>query len=252
MNKLKKPLLFALALLPIAVVGGIFTALYQIDLYSDAILSEAVAELGSVELLVVIVAIQTVGYALFCGFFGAILSDKVGLLRPLGFEKKKLLTAVLISLVLGILFSLDYWTFGSVIDGIRPATAAGVTVSGVIASVLYGGVIEEVMLRLFFLSLIAFLLWKLFCKKADKAHIPSWVFVTANLVAALFFAAGHLPATLITFGELSLPILFRCFLLNGGFAIAFGWLYRKYGIQYAMLAHAGTHIVSKLIWFIFI
>ena len=49
------------------------------------------------------------------------------------------------------------------------------------------------------------------------------------------------------------PILiFRCFLLNGSFGLAFGWLYRKYGLRYAMIAHGGCHVVSKLIWILFI
>lgn len=42
------------------------------------------------------------------------------------------------------------------------------------------------------------------------------------------------------------------FLLNGGFGLLFGWLYRKYGIQYSMLSHALLHIVSKMIWILFI
>ena len=43
-------------------------------------------------------------------------------------------------------------------------------------------------------------------------------------------------------------VIIRCFLYNGGLGLVFGWLYRKYGIEYAMIGHAGTHIVSKLIW----
>ena len=34
-------------------------------------------------------------------------------------------------------------------------------------------------------------------------------------------------------------VLLRCFLLNGELGLVFGWLYRKYGIQYAMIGHAG-------------
>ena len=47
-------------------------------------------------------------------------------------------------------------------------------------------------------------------------------------------------------------IIFRCFLLNGGFGLLFGWLYRKYGLRYAMIAHGGCHVVSKLIWILFV
>ena len=118
-----------------------------------------------------------------------------------------------------------------------------------LAAVLYGGVIEEVMLRLFMMSLIAFLLHKLFDRKKEKP--ATGILVAANLIAALLFATGHLPATAVMMG-ITPMILVRCFLLNGGFGLLFGWLYRKYGLRYAMLAHAGCHIVSKLIWILFI
>jgi hypothetical protein len=47
-------------------------------------------------------------------------------------------------------------------------------------------------------------------------------------------------------------IIVRCFVMNGAYGVIFGELYRKYGIGYAMLAHAGVHIVSKAIWWILI
>ncbi|MBQ4333402.1 MAG: CPBP family intramembrane metalloprotease [Clostridia bacterium] len=123
------------------------------------------------------------------------------------------------------------------------------TIPYLLATVTYGAVIEEVMLRLFFLSLIAFLLHLLF----GKRHTPpsTTILVIANLVAALLFASGHLPATFILLGDSPL-IIFRCFLLNGGFGLLFGWLYCKYGLRYAMIAHGGCHIVSKLIWILFL
>lgn len=252
MAKYKKPLLFALFLLPIAIAAGIFVGFYQLETYSDEIIAAVVAELGSTDLLIVIGAVQTIGYALFCGFFGYILADKIGLWKLIKFEKKNLIITLLISLIGGALLSLDYWTFGNIIEGIQEASEASLTLNSVIASILYGGIIEEVMLRLFFLSLIAFVIWKMFYKKYDKENIPTSVFVIANVVAAILFAAGHLPATYVIFGSLTPLILVRCFLLNGGFGLVFGWLYRKYGIVYAMMGHALFHVVCKLIWFAFI
>ena len=108
------------------------------------------------------------------------------------------------------------------------------------------------MLRLFFMSLIAYIIWKLFFKKHHKENIPASVFIIAHIIAALLFAAGHLPATISVFGTLTPVLLIRCFLLNGGFGLVFGWLYRKHGIIYAMLGHILFHVVSKLIWLIFI
>ncbi len=46
--------------------------------------------------------------------------------------------------------------------------------------------------------------------------------------------------------------VWSCFLLNGGFGLLFGRLYRRYGIQYAMLSHALLHIVSKTVWTLFL
>lgn len=249
-HKLKKPLLFALAMAPIGAVAGYFTILYQLDFLSADMIQDAVAQLGSIETLKAVYLVQTVGYALFCGFTGYLLAEKLGLMRPLRLEKRALLITLGLSLAGGILFSLDYWTFGAWIPGVREATDLTLSVHVVLASVLYGGVIEELMLRLFMMSLLAFLLWKLFFRKRET--VPTGVIVAANLAAAILFAAGHLPATVMNFGTLTPLLLFRCFLLNGGFGLLLGWIYRKFGIQYAMLSHATLHMVSKLIWFFFV
>ena len=105
------------------------------------------------------------------------------------------------------------------------------------------------MLRLFMLTLIAFILHKIFGKGSDVPGTA--IIVVANVVSVLLFAAGHLPATAVLF-ELTPIIVFRCFLLNGGVGFLFGWLYHRYGLRYSMIAHAGCHVVSKLIWILFI
>ena len=250
MSTLKKSLLFSLAILPIAIVAIIFTCLYQFEMYPPEILEEAVAQVGSMAIVWIITVVQNVGLIMFCCFFGYILAEKLGLWKPIKFEKRSLTVTLILSVIAGIIFSLDPWTFGNLIDGIKESTAAGMTPNGIIASILYGGIIEEILMRLFVMSLIAFLISKIFYKKREE--IPAKVFVIANIAAALLFAAGHLPATLVTFGELSPMLLFRCFLFNGGFGMLFGWLYRKHGLHYAMISHATVHIVSKIIWFIFI
>ena len=116
------------------------------------------------------------------------------------------------------------------------------------ASVLYGGVIEEIMMRLFMMSLIVYVAWKIFFRR--EANPPTGVIIAANIIAALLFAAGHLPSTMQMFGEITPMIPQRCFLLYGVGGLVFGYLYRKYGIQYSMMAHAGAHIVWKVIWII--
>ena len=116
-----------------------------------------------------------------------------------------------------------------------------------IGGLLVGGIIEEVMMRLFFMSLVVFIISKILKKK----EIPTKVYVIANIIAALLFAAGHLPST-ATMTALTPVIIIRCFLFNGSLGLAFGHLYRKYGIGYAILSHGLCHLISDILMLIFI
>lgn len=249
-QKLRKPLLFTLILLPIALVGAYFAVVMSFGTVEQSVIDEAVGQVGSRELLVLLSMIQPVLLVLVCGFFGYILSEKIGLMRPFRLEGRKVLVTIGVSLIGGGLFSLDPWTFGRWIPAVGQSYQATGSFDPAtwIASVLYGGVAEEVMMRLFCMSLIAFLSWKIFFRKRDA--VPTGALIAANVIAAILFAAGHLPATAGIFGELTPMLLFRCFLLNGAFGLVFGWLYRKYGVQYAMMAHMLFHIVSRSIWLI--
>lgn len=252
MKRFIKPLKFSIAMLPFAIIGGGLVCIYQFDLYDEEIVNQIISQTGSYASAVAVGAIQSAVYAFFCSFFGYILAEKLGLMKRFCFAKKELLAVLPGVLVLGILFGLDYWTFGKLIPKIADSYQAGISVVGFLSSILYGGMIEELLLRLFFMSLVAFVLWKLFFRKHEKDDIPVFVFIAANLISALLFAAGHFPATITVFGTLTPLLIFRCCLLNGGFGLYFGYAYRKYGIQYAMLAHAGIHMISKLIWILFI
>lgn len=246
---------FTLALIPIALVGGFFTVRYQFGLYPPEMLEEIKAQLGSVELLYIISILQTVIYAVFCGFIGYLLADSLGLIKPFKPTTKPLLFTAAISAAGGAALALlDTFVFAPAVgeEAILGSVDALLSFDGWIASLLYGGIIEEVMLRLFFLSLLAWIIRKLFCRHTPIEDVPVWVFIVANVVAALLFSAGHLPATAMAFGELTPVLLIRCFLLNGSLGMGFGWLYRKYGIGYAMLAHAGAHIVSKILFMVII
>ena len=65
MKTLKRPLLFSLALLLPAAVGGYFVTLFQMESYDAATVAEIVAEIGSMELLQVVSVAQAVLYTLF-------------------------------------------------------------------------------------------------------------------------------------------------------------------------------------------
>lgn len=247
--RFRRPLMFALGLLPVALVAAYFTALYQLEILDADTLAQLMEQMDSEAAFIAVYMVQIALYALVMGFVGHILATKLGLMRLARLEWSALKWTLPLAAAAGVLLSLDWWTFGAWIPGLREATDLTLNVPVVIASVLYGGVVEEVMLRLFMLSLLAWLGWKVFFRKAEKA--PAGVIVAANVISALLFAAGHLPATAMLF-EITPLVLLRCFLFNGGLGLFFGWLYRRFGIQYAMIGHALAHIVSKLIWFIFL
>jgi hypothetical protein len=250
-SRIKKPLLFTAVLSPIIIVACWLVTIYAFSILAEEMQTEILVEMGY-NLFILAGTIQSVIIAFLGSFFGYILAEKTGLLKSFRFEKEKLVKTLIVTIAGGILFSLDYWIFGRVIPGLQELTGLTIAVNAIFASILYGGIVEELLLRLFLMSLFVFILWKLFYRKAAIEQIPAGIYIVANVLAAVLFAAGHLPATVGAFGELTPLLLFRCFLLNGTFGLICGWLYKKYGIQYAMVSHAGFHIVSKAIWLVFI
>ena len=235
----------------VGLVGGFFTGIYLMDSYPPQIQQEVLSQGITKTILGLVSAVQSAGYGIVLGAVGIFLGKKTGLWKDeKTITKKPLIITTVISVVggLGLIFP-DILFFGKYSEAILNSYAVKPTIPYMLASVLYGGVIEEVMLRLFTMSLIALLLHKLLGKKNEKPTVG--ILIASNVIAALLFAAGHLPATAMLMG-ITPMILFRCFLLNGGFGLLFGFLYRKYGLRYAMLAHGGCHVVSKLIWILFI
>lgn len=118
--------------------------------------------------------------------------------------------------------------------------AGQTALNGVLAS-FYGGIAEELMARLFLMTLIVWLL----CGLGRRTPRPA-AFWVAIVGAGLLFGAGHLPAALDLWG-LSPIVVFRTIVLNAAAAIAFGWLYWRRGIEMAMLGHFSADIVLHVL-----
>ena len=235
----------------IGLVGGFFVGIYQLDAFPEEMRQQVYDQGVTRTMLGLVSSLQSAGFGVILGAMGIFLAKKLGLWKDeTAITRKPLLITICIGVLGGLVMILsDLFVFGNYSQAIVDSYAVKPTIPYLIATVTYGAVIEEVMLRLFFMSLIAFFLYKIFAKQNER---PSTViFVFANYIAAFLFAAGHLPLTDMLLG-LSPIIVFRCFLLNGGLGLMFGYLYRKFGLRYAMIAHGGCHIVSKLIWILFI
>lgn len=108
---------------------------------------------------------------------------------------------------------------------------------------IYGGITEELLLRLFLMSLIVWLLARL---NRNTANVPAWVFWFGIISTSILFGLGHLPAT-ANIWPLTATVITRALVLNGILGLGFGFLYWKAGLEYAMLAHFLADIVLHVI-----
>ena len=252
LKKFRKPIIFALVLLPVALIGGLFTSIYLAETYDAQSLTEMLSQAGisDIKILHIVTAVQVAGQILLMGFFGYILAEKTGLLKSFKINKSGLIPTIVLTVIGSIiLIALEYGVYANLIPEVSATYEQKPTIAYMISCLTYGGVLEEIMMRWCLMSLLAFIVWKLFFKKEQA--VPKGVLIGVNIVVALLFAAGHLPTTAATMGITPL-ILVRCFTLNSLAGLICGHLYIKHGIQYAMLSHAGFHILWKIFWIIFI
>src|SRR5207244_8185742 len=102
---------------------------------------------------------------------------------------------------------------------------------GLLAS-LYGGIDEEILLRLGVMTLLVWLIWRITRRHGRPGPGVIW---TANVLAAVLFGLGHLPATAAVL-PLTALVIVRAIVLNGLAGVVFGWLYWRRGLLVAMPA----------------
>jgi membrane protease YdiL (CAAX protease family) len=97
------------------------------------------------------------------------------------------------------------------------------------------GITEEVIFRLFGLSLLAWL-GALVIKDPDGRPKLS-VLWAANIILAVAFGAAHLSTAASLGWPINALIITRTLVLNGIGGIVLGWLFWTFGLETAMLAH---------------
>jgi membrane protease YdiL (CAAX protease family) len=85
-----------------------------------------------------------------------------------------------------------------------------------------------------------------FVNKTPEGQPTSLVFWIANILAAVLFGLGHLPAT-ATLLPLTPLVVLRAVVLNGLLGVAFGYLYVTRGLESAMISHFSADIVLHVI-----
>jgi membrane protease YdiL (CAAX protease family) len=112
-----------------------------------------------------------------------------------------------------------------------------------LAGVLYGGITEELLMRLFLMSLVAWLCGRWW--KTPGGLPSSGAFWIAIVLVAVLFGLGHLPATSAV-TPLTTTLVLRSLILNGIAGTAFGYLYWRHGLEAAMIGHMSAHLVMQI------
>ncbi len=159
-----------------------------------------------------------------------------------------LIFAVLVGVLTAFaIIALNKWVFAPIVPA-SPAVANPAAWQGLLAS-FYGGIDEEIMMRLGLLSLLA-LLFRTIARMFGGSRVlllPSGAFWTANIVAAVIFGLGHLPAIAAVM-HLTPFVVAQAVVLNGIGGIVFGVLYRRFGLEWAMTAHFSADIVLHVVF----
>ena len=206
--------------------------------------------------LPVVILISTIQSAILIGiaiFIGLFLNKKVGFDTPIISSwlagesiSKKTKSVAIVSIKFGVLSGLLIIGFDYLFNFfIEPITVASIPLWQGFLAAFYGGIGEEILLRLFFVTLLVWIMWR-FSRSTDVKPSTTTIWV-AIVSAAIIFGLGHLPATALLTTITPLIIL-RAVLLNGIGGVIFGWLYWKKGLEAAIITHFITDIVLLVIF----
>lgn len=181
---------------------------------------------------------------------GIALAPKVGLRAP-GFEafanSSPVAAALRPQLAPGLLGGLAGGALLAILSYAPPpelAAAAETFSFPLSARVFYGGITEELLLRWGLMSLVLWLLWRFI----HRSHtLPPTSLVWAAIVStAVLFGVGHLPAAGSVAGDLTFHVV--AFVIGGNaiFGVLAGWLFWRFGLESAMLAHGIAHVVAYI------
>ena len=225
-------------------VTSVMVIPYQVALVPD------LAENGV--LLYVSALIQGVVIFSIVTFLGLLLAPKAGFSLPVlegenhGAKLKAiLLPSILLGILSGVLIVLmEVLVFQGLLSVDVSLGDTHVPVWVAFMASFYGGIAEEVLMRLFVMTLFVWILSKI--RKTADGLPAAWCVWAAIILASVLFGVGHLPLT----GELTVitaPVVVRAIVLNGIGGVIFGWLYWKKGLESAIIAHFSADIILHIV-----
>jgi hypothetical protein len=224
----------------LGMIGAASLALVDFGQFGEAALDPA--------LLRLVATLQPAVLVALCAALGLWAAPKVGLDAPAvraWAERRPILPALYPQLAPAALGGLAiavvlvaFWSVVRAQDFAAPVLAFELPLA---TKLLYGGIVEELLLRWGVMSLFVWIAWR---AAGGACPVPAWALWSGLVGSSLLFAAGHLPALyLLLPGP---PCWFVGLALIANFipGMLFGWLYWRRGLEAAMIAHALAHLLS--------
>jgi hypothetical protein len=125
---------------------------------------------------------------------------------------------------------------------LAPVTLVPGTSLSLLTGVLYGGLTEEVLIRWGLMGVIVWILMKLTRRNPDQGPSVT-IAVTSIAITSVTFAVLHFPA-LFALTDPSITIVVASLIGNVLAGAVFGVIFAARGLESAMGAHAGAHMVG--------
>jgi membrane protease YdiL (CAAX protease family) len=231
-------------LLPASLCGAAAAIPLALEIFRPLIQNATPQTIPLPLLIVVGVAQNLILFAVLIGV-GLLLARKVGLGAPLLERwlyhkvspvrlRDSLEYGALVGIAVGIILLVIIIPAASHLPGLPFVSASRAAVWKRVLVCFYGGIDEEVLTRLFLLTLFAWLGSKVFQKQ--KAGLTPLTFWIANIAVAILFGLGHLPNAALVM-HITPTVVVLALALNGIAAVSFGYLYWKRGLESAIIAH---------------
>jgi hypothetical protein len=235
-----------------ALIGSVAIIPYSLALSPKALEGLSIP----IPLALVISVLQTMILVAVVAGLGLWLSPRVGLGAPrlrqwLAGDREsalqRLKPAAVRAAVAGAVTSLvvillDVFAFPGTLQAQSAGSAGNPSYWQGLLSSLYGGINEELLIRLGVMTIIVWLGAVLLRRQTP----PDGLYWFGIVISAVAFGLGHLPATGQSFNVTALVVL-RAVVLNGLGGVVLGWFYWRHGLLSAMAGHFSADLVLHVL-----
>ena len=157
--------------------------------------------------------------------------------------RSALIAALIGAVAVGVVLAVYTW----VTTELAPLTLVSGTSLSLITAVLYGGITEEILIRWGLMGALVWIFIKI-SRRPTGERPSSTIIVSAIVVSSAAFALLHLPA-LLTLGDPTAVNIAAAMAANVIAGLVFGSVFAARGLEAAMGAHAGAHMVGAALTF---